>query len=143
LLQYQKYSARRITLSRSSISPVSDATPDKKNSCAWDYPQNEIDSREYGVLAQFVIKRVVANRRKKMLERRNHRGLKFWKKPLVLLDDSGLSDKNTFWDSLKLLNEQRKNVVKLAGYNAPIVAPSFTLLLLGALTTSIIPQILQ
>lgn len=136
-----KVSARLVTLSRSSISPVSDATPDEEEFFVHGIiPKTKSIPGSMAFFAQFVIKRVVANRRKKMLERRNHRGLKFWKKPLVLLDDSGLSDKNTFWDSLKLLNEQRKNVVKLAGYNAPIVAPSFTFLLLGALTTSIIPQ---
>ena len=38
------------------------------------------------------------------------------------------------------LNEQRKNVVTLAGYTASIVAPSFLFLTLGALMTSIIPH---
>jgi hypothetical protein len=37
------------------------------------------------------------------------------------------------------LNEQRKNVVTLAGYTPHIAVPSFTFLLLGALMTSIVP----
>lgn len=90
------------------------------------------------VFAQFVVNRVIANRRTKRLKQLHRRGLRFWKKPLPLLD--GQPKEPSFWDSLKILNEQRKNVVKLAGYNAPIVAPSFTFLLLGALMTSIIPQ---
>jgi hypothetical protein len=38
------------------------------------------------------------------------------------------------------LNEQRRNVVTLAGYTRHIVAPSFGFLLLGALMSSIVPS---
>lgn len=48
--------------------------------------------------------------------------------------------KQGFRANWKALNEQRRNLAKLAGYNAPIIIPSFTFLLLGALTTSVIPQ---
>jgi hypothetical protein len=40
----------------------------------------------------------------------------------------------------KKLNEQRKNVMTLAGYTSSIVRPSFTFLFLGALMTSIVPN---
>jgi hypothetical protein len=40
----------------------------------------------------------------------------------------------------KKLNEQRKNVMTLAGYTKDIVAPSFLFLFLGALMTSIVPS---
>mmetsp|Transcript_9275 Transcript_9275/g.16865 ORF Transcript_9275/g.16865 Transcript_9275/m.16865 type:complete len:727 (+) Transcript_9275:203-2383(+) len=40
----------------------------------------------------------------------------------------------------KRLNEQRKNVMTLAGYTASIVKPSFGFLFLGALMTSIVPS---
>jgi ABC-type multidrug transport system fused ATPase/permease subunit len=42
--------------------------------------------------------------------------------------------------NLRKLNEHRINLVKLADYTAPIVAPSFLFLTLGALMTSIIPH---
>jgi ABC-type multidrug transport system fused ATPase/permease subunit len=42
--------------------------------------------------------------------------------------------------NLNKLNEHRINLVKLADYTAPIVAPSFLFLTLGALMTSIIPH---
>jgi hypothetical protein len=38
------------------------------------------------------------------------------------------------------LNEQRKNVMTLAGYTSSIVTPSFAFLFLGALMTSIVPN---
>lgn len=38
------------------------------------------------------------------------------------------------------LNEQRKNVMTLAGYTAHIVTPSFLFLFLGALMTSVVPS---
>ena len=38
------------------------------------------------------------------------------------------------------LNEQRKNVMTLAGYTPHIVVPSFLFLFLGALMTSIVPS---
>ena len=40
----------------------------------------------------------------------------------------------------KKLNEQRKNVMSLAGYTPHIVVPSFVFLFLGALMTSIVPS---
>lgn len=40
----------------------------------------------------------------------------------------------------KKLNEQRKNVMTLAGYTSSIVKPSFGFLFLGALMTSIVPN---
>ncbi|KAG7364293.1 ABC transporter [Nitzschia inconspicua] len=40
----------------------------------------------------------------------------------------------------KKLNEQRKNVMTLAGYTSDIVTPSFGFLFLGALMTSIVPN---
>lgn len=40
----------------------------------------------------------------------------------------------------KKLNEQRKNVVNLAGYTPHIVVPSFLSLFLGALMTSVVPS---
>jgi hypothetical protein len=38
------------------------------------------------------------------------------------------------------LNEQRKNIMTLAGYTAEIVNPSFLFLFLGALMTSVVPS---
>jgi hypothetical protein len=40
----------------------------------------------------------------------------------------------------RLLNEQRKNIITLAGYTPHIVVPSFLFLFLGALMTSIVPS---
>lgn len=44
--------------------------------------------------------------------------------------------KRSMW---RKFNEQRKNVMTLAGYTPNLVVPSFTYLFLGALTTSIVP----
>jgi hypothetical protein len=40
----------------------------------------------------------------------------------------------------RTLNEQRKNIMSLAGYTSHIVAPSFLFLFLGALMTSVVPS---
>jgi len=45
--------------------------------------------------------------------------------------------KNEMW---RKMNEQRKNVMTLAGYSTSFVVPSFGFLLLGALMTSIVPS---
>ena len=44
---------------------------------------------------------------------------------------------NTLWQQM---NEQRKNIMTLAGYTASFVVPSFGFLLLGAFMTSIVPS---
>lgn len=45
-----------------------------------------------------------------------------------------------FSNQFQKLNEARRNLVKLAGYNSGIAVPSFGFLLLGALMMSIIPH---
>lgn len=40
----------------------------------------------------------------------------------------------------KTLNDQRKNIMSLAGYTSHIVTPSFIFLFLGALMTSVVPS---
>ena len=44
---------------------------------------------------------------------------------------------NGMW---RKMNEQRKNVMTLAGYSTSFIVPSFGFLLLGALMTSIVPS---
>jgi len=46
-------------------------------------------------------------------------------------------NKSSMWSKM---NEQRKNVMTLAGYTTSFVVPSFGFLLLGALMTSIVPS---
>lgn len=46
-------------------------------------------------------------------------------------------EENNMWAKM---NEQRKNVMTLAGYTSSFIAPSFGFLLLGALMTSIVPS---
>ena len=82
--------------------------------------------------AQFVVKRMHDNRQRKILERK--RGWRFWQKPVTE------EPRGSLWGTIQILNAQRRNVVKLAGYNAPLVVPSFIFLLLGALMMSVIPH---
>lgn len=88
--------------------------------------------------ARFVVKKMRDNRKKKLAERKFRRGWRFWKKlPPTYADGT---PRGSMWDTIQTLNKQRRNVVKLAGYNAPIVVPSFIFLLLGALMMSVIPH---
>ena len=69
--------------------------------------------------AKFVVKRFYKIRMdKKMQEKQKGRKREMW----------------------KMLDEQRKNVMTLAGYTPGLVVPSFLFLFLGALTTSIVPS---
>lgn len=88
--------------------------------------------------AKFVIKTLQDRRQRKIAEKDFRRGWKFWK-PLPPVKADG-TPRGTLWGTIKILNAQRRNVVKLAGYNAPLVIPSFVFLLLGALMLSVIPH---
>ena len=135
-----RLAARGVTLSRSVSPAFNDATAAEEEFFVHGIiPKTKSVTQSMTLFANFVVNRMVTNRRKKLLERTGRRRLRFWKKPYPA-SIPGQEEKKSLWDNLKILNEQRKNIVKLAGYNAPIVAPSFTFLLLGALTTSIIPQ---
>ena len=69
--------------------------------------------------ARFVVERFYKNRMdKKMQEKMKGRKRAMW----------------------KMLDEQRKNVMTLAGYTPSLVVPSFIFLFLGALMTSIVPS---
>lgn len=50
-----------------------------------------------------------------------------------------LTRRKSFRENMHSLNEQRKNLVALAGYTSHMVVPSFTFLFLGALMTSVVP----
>ena len=86
-------------------------------------PKTNSITGSISVFAKFVVKRLIENRQMK-IDRRSG------KEP----------PKRGIRANFKTLNEQRRNLSKLAGYNAPIIIPSFTFLLLGALTTSVIPH---
>jgi hypothetical protein len=88
--------------------------------------------------AHFVLKRMYDNRKKKLLEKQFRRGWRFWKKLPPTKPDG--TPRGSLWDTIKILNHQRQNVVRLAGYNAPLVVPSFAFLLCGALMMSITPH---
>lgn len=47
------------------------------------------------------------------------------------------SSSSSFWQQF---NEQRRNVMNLAGYTRRMIVPSFTFLFLGALVSSIVPN---
>jgi len=69
--------------------------------------------------------------------------LKRLQKELGIKDDGSLEDEETkvsFTKTLARLNESRRKLIKLVGYDASLLAPSFGFLLLGALMTSIIPH---
>ena len=95
-------------------------------------------SRSFEFYVHFVLKRMHENRKKKQLEKKFRRGWRFWKKLPPVKPDG--TPRTTVWDTIKILNHQRRNVVKLAGYNAPLVVPSFVCLFLGALLMSVIPH---
>jgi hypothetical protein len=88
----------------------------------------------------FILTRMHDNRKKKQLEKKFRRGWRFWKKLPPVQPDGTPPPRTTMWDTIKILNHQRQNVVKLAGYNAPLVVPSFVCLFLGALLMSVIPH---
>jgi ABC-type multidrug transport system fused ATPase/permease subunit len=92
-----------------------------------------------GFYARYVINRLLEIRRERLRKRRGKRGIRFWRKiePVAAKE---AEEHLTWWGAMKVLNEQRRNLVKLAGYTAPIVVPSFGFLLLGAFMASVIPH---
>lgn len=89
-------------------------------------PETKSITGSMAFFARFVIHSLVANKLKKN------------KSKLLKKRDRG-SRRKSFRENLAKLNEQRKNLVTLAGYNSRIVIPSFSFLFLGALMTSLVP----
>eukprot|EP00559_Dactyliosolen_fragilissimus_P002032 CAMPEP_0184868932 /NCGR_PEP_ID=MMETSP0580-20130426/32256_1 /TAXON_ID=1118495 /ORGANISM="Dactyliosolen fragilissimus" /LENGTH=761 /DNA_ID=CAMNT_0027370109 /DNA_START=523 /DNA_END=2804 /DNA_ORIENTATION=+ len=50
------------------------------------------------------------------------------------------SEKKSIKETLRDLNESRKELIRLVGYDAKLLVPSFSYLILGALMTSVIPH---
>jgi hypothetical protein len=90
-------------------------------------PETKTITGSMAFFARFVIQSLVSSKLKKsqtkLLKKSRQRG----------------SRRKSFLENLSKLNEQRKNLVTLAGYNSHIVIPSFSFLFLGALMTSIVP----
>ena len=83
--------------------------------------------------AAFVVRRLAESRRKALEKRRIP-------KTLRRATEKANNTITSIWQGLKLLNQQRRNASKLAGYDAPIIIPSFTFLILGALMQSVVPK---
>ena len=90
-------------------------------------PETKSITGSMAFFAKFVIKTMITNR------------LQNAQKKSVVLKKRRGARRKSFLENVSRLNEQRKNLVTLAGYNAHIVVPSFAFLLLGAITTSIVP----
>jgi len=116
--------------------------------CPSYYDPNEIHPKtkpiveSAGFFAGYCLRMIAENqRRKRLLERirsKRKRQLEFIEKAQRLRRrKSPLARSVSTW---RKLNEQRRNLVKLADYTAHIVAPSFVVLALGALMVSVIPH---
>lgn len=82
-------------------------------------PQTMSLPQSIGFYAKFLVKHFYGNRvNKKLQEKMKGKKRAMWKK----------------------LDEQRRNVMALAGYTPSLVVPSFLFLFLGALMTSIVPS---
>lgn len=104
-------------------------------------PKTKSLTKSASFYANFVIKRIIENRQTNRQRRKGSVGrFRFWKRKIQQAKLCEEPKEKSLWTTIKSLNEERKNVVKLAGYDGPIVIPSFVSLLLGALMTSIIPQ---
>eukprot|EP00547_Thalassionema_nitzschioides_P004243 CAMPEP_0194221340 /NCGR_PEP_ID=MMETSP0156-20130528/30374_1 /TAXON_ID=33649 /ORGANISM="Thalassionema nitzschioides, Strain L26-B" /LENGTH=725 /DNA_ID=CAMNT_0038951707 /DNA_START=294 /DNA_END=2471 /DNA_ORIENTATION=- len=104
-------------------------------------PKTKSLTKSASFYANFVVKKMIQNRLEKRQRRKATREtFRFWKNKKQPAVRPVKPKQKTLWDVIKSLNEERKNVVKLAGYDGPIVIPSFSSLLLGALMISIIPQ---
>lgn len=104
-------------------------------------PKTKSLTKSASFYAGFVVKRMVENRlKKRQCKKSSGERCRFWKRKSQPGIRPVKPKQKSFWDVIKSLNEERKNVVKLAGYDGPIVIPSFSSLLLGALIISIIPQ---
>lgn len=123
----------RIRLSSDTTTSSSTAitTSNSEEGMAEQYDPNGIEPETKSItgsmvfFAEFVVKTMITNRLLK-------------KKRTKIAKRKGARRKS-FVENMAQLNEQRKNLVTLAGYNAHIVIPSFAFLLLGAITTSIVP----
>jgi len=103
--------------------------------------------------ARFVIQRHNENKIKRYLSKKDKKRLlsKFFKRKEIDCDQTLLlniqaelekdkKEKKSFKETLSSLNESRKDLIRLVGYDASLLVPSFGFLILGALTTSIIPH---
>jgi len=100
-------------------------------------PKTQSLTNSFKVYTQFVIRRRKERRKKKKLQKETRAELR---KSRPLGKEVKQQENQSIRETFKLLNQQRKNVVKLAGYNSQIVIPSFTNLLLGSFMTSVIPK---
>lgn len=86
------------------------------------HPKTKSVPRSMAFYGRYVVQRIVENRKKKAIAKEKKEPKESWR------------------TMFKQLNEQRRNLVQLAGYNSNIIVPSFSFLLLGALMVSIIPH---
>lgn len=119
-------------------------------------PKTKTLTESLNFYVQYVLRNVSQARMKRRLSKQNRMKLAARLKPRgktvapgAVDEDGGTletgkdksGDENmSFLETLRGMNESRKQLIKLVGYDASLLVPSFGFLLLGALMVSIIPH---
>mmetsp|Transcript_8335 Transcript_8335/g.20466 ORF Transcript_8335/g.20466 Transcript_8335/m.20466 type:complete len:811 (-) Transcript_8335:59-2491(-) len=105
-------------------------------------------SESFYFFARFVVKRILEKRAQNSLGRENRRRLRDRLKRVLLLrtkkgsekKKARTKDKKGIRGSMRTLNESRKNLIRLVGYDSSLLAPAFSYLIMGAFMSSVIPH---
>lgn len=132
----------------------SSATPTNGDEIV-ESPVNEFQPRtmnvpqSYAFFAQFVVKAILDKRAQKSLGRENRRRLRDRLKRVLFLrkekhelssKKKEVTTKTGVRESLRKLNESRKDLIRLVGYDSTLLVPAFSCLITAAFMSSVIPH---
>ena len=104
-------------------------------------------SESFAFFARFVVQSILEKRAQKTLGRDNRRRLRDRLKRVLFLrkdkKESSTEKKKEkaggIKESIRKLNESRKKLIELVGYDASLIVPAFSFLIMGAFMSSVIP----
>mmetsp|Transcript_3658 Transcript_3658/g.6881 ORF Transcript_3658/g.6881 Transcript_3658/m.6881 type:complete len:807 (-) Transcript_3658:370-2790(-) len=139
----KKHNQFRTTLSSSLVANGDEIAESPVNEFQ---PRTMKVSESFAFFARFVVQTILEKRAKKKLGRENRRRLRnrikhvlslriAKKEPIIKKKKEG-----GVRESLRKLNESRKKLIQLVGYDSSLLVPAFGFLIMGAFMSSVIPH---
>ena len=135
----------RTTLCSTSVHANGDDRDYDASPVNYFQPRTMTVSESFAYFARLVVQTILDKRAQIYSGGNNRRRLRNRIKNILRKGKRDIQKESTkakagVWESLCKLNESRKSLIQLVGYDSSLLVPAFTFLTLGALMSSIIPH---
>mmetsp|Transcript_30514 Transcript_30514/g.64824 ORF Transcript_30514/g.64824 Transcript_30514/m.64824 type:complete len:251 (-) Transcript_30514:1470-2222(-) len=146
--QHQQFDRMRFRTALSSSVATANGDKDYESPVNEFQPRTMTVSGSFTFFARFLVQTILEKRAQRNLGQKNRRRLRSRLKRVLSLRKSKtelITNKKKpkagrRFESINKLNESRKKLIELVGYDSSLMVPSFSFLVMGAFMSSVIPH---